>query len=218
MGLLQKAVETYDANLARVGVEYEGKPTLAPVAHLTTSANIIITLDGSGKILNAETVDKKAPKVIIPVTSSSAGRTSGISAHPLCEQLKYLAEFKREKAKDEACYSAYVEQLTDWAISEYTHPKLEPILTYVKSGTILEDLKRFDIIKCNDNGVPENEKLLVIWRVVGIGEASGDCWTDTTLFDSFIKYYEKASSSELGAVTDMDMVSGNKTVIAEQHP
>ena len=45
MGLLQKAVETYDANIALVGVYREGHDPLAPIGHVLTNASIEIILD-----------------------------------------------------------------------------------------------------------------------------------------------------------------------------
>ena len=76
MGLLQKAVETYDANLSLVGVYRDGHEPLAPVGHTLTNANIEITLDQSGIFLAARKVDKAEPKILIPITEESGGRTS----------------------------------------------------------------------------------------------------------------------------------------------
>lgn len=214
MGLLQKAVETYDENISIVGKEIEGKAVLSPVLHMTTAANIEITVDSNGAFDSAAVVDKKAPKIIIPVTEASAGRTSGICAHPLCDQLKYIADFKRAKAKDEACYPEYVKQLEDWTLSENSHPMLEPILKYVKQKTVLSDLERSGIIKLDENGAPENEKLLVCWRVVGLGEDSGPVYSNASLFKSFISYIE-SKTDESGLLC---MVSGHESKPADQHP
>ena len=88
MGLLQKAVETYDANEALVGVYREGGDPLAPIGHTLTNANIEITLNQTGQFISARKVDKSEPKILIPVTEESGGRTSAPVAHPLCDQLK----------------------------------------------------------------------------------------------------------------------------------
>ena len=87
MGLFQKAAETYDAHLSYVGVEREGHQTLAPVAHILTRAELEITLNKDGTFSSARLVDKSEPKIPIPATEDSAGRTSGACAHPLCDQL-----------------------------------------------------------------------------------------------------------------------------------
>ncbi|MCI8513385.1 MAG: type I-C CRISPR-associated protein Cas8c/Csd1 [Lachnospiraceae bacterium] len=213
MGLLQKACETYDAMEHLAGVEITDRETLAPVSHITTRAQIEITLDADGRFRSARTVDKKEPKILIPATESSAGRTQAPCAHPLCEQLGYLAPVHPEK------YRLYVEQLADWDHSEYSHPKLQPILRYVQSGTILQDLARSEILRLNPQGAPENEndeKLLVRWVVVGLGEdVSGPCWTDRKLMRCFIDYY----ASRPGALPEsLCMISGRISPPAAQHP
>lgn len=214
MGLLQKAVETYDENISIIGKEIEGKATLSPVHHMTTAANIEITVDNNGSFVSAVAVDKKAPKIIIPVTETSAGRTSGICAHPLCEQLKYIADYKRLKSKDEECFTVYIEQLQEWVESVYSHPMLEPIFKYVMNKTILSDLERSGIIKIDENGAPENEKFMVCWRVVGIGEDSGAVYNSISLFKSYINYIE--SKKDISGL--LCMVSGHVSKPAEQHP
>ena len=40
MGLLQKAIETYDAHVGFVGKYIEGKTVLAPIGHIVTRADI----------------------------------------------------------------------------------------------------------------------------------------------------------------------------------
>ena len=89
MGLLQKAVETYDANLSLAGVIQADHDPLAPIGHTLTSASIEITLSAQGKWITARKVDKSEPKILIPVTEESNGRASAPAAHPLCDQLKY---------------------------------------------------------------------------------------------------------------------------------
>ena len=123
MGLLQKAVETYDANQKLVGVIREEHDPLAPIGHTLTSANIEITLNRQGEFLTARKVDKSEPKILIPVTEESGGRTSAPAAHPLCEQLKYLAP-QREKE-----HELYVSGLQAWAASDASHPFLAAILS-----------------------------------------------------------------------------------------
>ena len=141
MSLLQKAVETYDAHASLAGVVKNTVPIgtdgkaakeayqpLAPIGHTITSADIEITLDGEGHFCRARQVDRKEPKIILPVTEDSAGRTSTPAAHPLCEQVGYLS------GRDERKFTLYVEQLREWSESEYSHPMLWPIVRYVEGG------------------------------------------------------------------------------------
>lgn len=209
MGLLQKAVETYDAHAAQVGKVQEGCEVLAPVSHILTSAQIEITVNAAGELADARAVDKKEPKIIIPVTEDSGGRTSAPCAHPLCDQLCYLAPY------DEKRHPLYLEQLERWAASPYSHPMLQPILTYVRHGTILTDLAARGIIRLDAQGKPEKEKLLVRWQVIGIGEDSGVCWESLSLFDAYIAWYA-AQRAETGAA--LCMITGSYDIPAKQHP
>lgn len=206
MGLLQKAAETYDSHLHFASKKQEISSMMAPVGHIVTRAELEITLDIDGNFVDAAAVDKNAPKIIIPATESSAGRTSAPCAHPLCEQIGYLIPANEKK------YKLYVDQLADWESSAYTHPKLTLILRYVKSGTLLSDLLRCGLIKVNEKGLPENEKQLVRWRVQG--EEIDACWLDHSLFFSFTNYYSTIQQGE----PRLCMVSGKDTITAEQHP
>ena len=57
MGLLQKAVETYDANAKLIGVYQAGRDPLAPIGHSLTNADVEITLNAQGAFLSARKVD-----------------------------------------------------------------------------------------------------------------------------------------------------------------
>lgn len=197
MGLLQRAVETFDCNRARVGVYYEEEnEPLAPVAHMIAKANVEITLDQDGCFLSARAVEKAEEKTIIPVTEGSAGR-SGTKAymrpHPLCDKLSYLT----------AEESYYIPQLESWAQSPFSDPKLRAILAYVRKGSIKQDLDALNV----------KEVAFVRWRVVGLGEDSGPCWTDQKLFQAYIAY----SAAGQEAVPSLCMVTGEAAPAAQQH-
>lgn len=206
MGLLQKAVETYDCYFTYAAQNRAGSVMMAPVGHMVTRADLEITLDQDGLFKNASAVDKSEPKIVIPVTESSAGRTSAPCAHPLCDQIGYLIP------ENETKYRLYVDQLSAWADSEYSHPKLEPILKYVRGGTLLADLLHCGLIKLNDKGKPDNEKLLVRWQIIGTEPTA--CWQDQTLFDAFTRY----CTADHGERQSLCMVSGDHTAAASQHP
>lgn len=210
MGLLQKACETYDCHAGLAGRLREGHETLPPVSHILTSAQIEITLDQDGNFVNARAVDKTEPKIVIPVTEESGGRTVAPCPHPLCEQLGYLACY------DEKKHALYVEQLTDWADSPYGHPKLRPILTYVKGGRILTDLSHSGVLQLDEKGRPKDEKALVRWRVDGLDtEESSPCWTDQSLFRAFIDYYSAKTQHQKQSLC---MIEGKLKRPASQHP
>lgn len=206
MGLLQRAVETYDANEALVGIYREGHEPLAPVGHTLTSAGIEITLDRDGNFQSGRKVDKSEPKILLPVTEESAGRTSGPVPHPLCEQLKYVAS-KREKE-----HGLYLEQLRSWAESRDAHPFLGPILAYVEGGTVLSDLTNYGVLA---DGNHYDEKLLICWRVLGFEGEEPACWRNRNLFQAFIRFYEQMRGT---GGTELCMIEGEWLPAAAQHP
>lgn len=215
MGLMQRAYETYCAMESRYAGHYEAgqKEPLAPVSHALVSAQIEITLDAQGIFLNASAVDKSSPKIIIPVTPESSGRTGDTScAHPLCDQLRFLAPYSGSK------YRFYVDQLRKWENSAFHHSKLTAIVQYVEAGTILSDLQRYGLIELNENGLPTKEKyekLVVCWRVLSDdGTGPAECWKDLTLFQSYIQFYASTQNTAIR----LCMVSGEDAATASQHP
>ena len=204
MGLLQKAVETYDAMLHRIGQPHDGeKEPLAPISHIMKQPQIEITLNQDGKFITAQALDKNTPKIIIPATEASAGRTSNAAElpHPLCDDLRYLLP------KNTVEYECYVSQLSSWANSPFTHPKLRAILNYVQEGTIASDLSQA--------GISIEEAAMVCWVVNGLGEErNGPCWTDQTLMNAFIHY----SAAKEYSQPVLCMVSGAMDAPAGQHP
>lgn len=206
MGLLQKAVETYDANAALVGVYQEGRDPLAPIGHILTSASIEITLNALGEFLSARKVEKTEPKILIPVTEDSGGRASGLAAHPLCDYLKYVAP-TNEKAHD-----LYLQTLRAWLDSPHSHPFLQAVFAYANDGTILNDLTKAGLL---DSAERYDEKGMVCWRVNGFADEEPACWKNRNLFDSFAAYYcDRISERDVA----LCMIEGRPEAAAVQHP
>lgn len=210
MSLLQQACDTYDyAEKAHAGRYEAGKnEPLAPICHAITNAKLEITIDSEGNFIQGIEIDKGDAKTIFPVTEESAGRTAAPCAHPLCEQLGYLIPQNIEK------YQLFIKQLQEWNASEYSHPMLQPILSYIEKGTLIKDLLAESIIKTDEAGVPKDEKAFIRWRVVGIGEESGACWKNRNLQNMYSRYY---LSKILDRDKDVCMVSGNLEPVAKQH-
>lgn len=210
MGLFQSAYETYDNNESRIGIYDEGHEPLAPVGHIVTSASIVVTIDVDGNYISSEIRGKKEPKIIIPVTESSAGRSgTKLPPHPLCEQVKYLASYNEKSRADK---EAYLSQLADWIASAYSNPKIEAVYRYVQSETILEDLER-DGTLTMEKGRPKDEKALVAWEVFGTGSCS-KVWEDTELMRQYTEYYlDKISTRDKGICS----VTGEELPTAQQH-
>lgn len=212
MGLLQKAAQTYDSNKDLVGVMREDHEILAPIGHAVTRAQIEITLNAEGKFLSARAVDKSDPKIVIPVTEESCGRTSAPCAHPLCDQIGYVAVYNSEK------HRLYIDQLKAWQESEYTHPKLEPILKYAQGGSVLKDLDATGIIEVGPDGNPLKEKdtgkMLIRWRVTDPDGEISACWLDKSLFEAYTAFYRSKIAENEKSVC---MISGKEDVVASQH-
>ncbi len=202
MGLLQKAVETYDAHAALAGEEQN----LAPISHTIVSANIEITLDERGHLINAILISKNGEPTIIPATESSAIRTSNTASnpHPLCERFDFLS------GEDAKRFDLYLDQLQEWANSSFAHPMLQPILQYVQKQTLRKDLAAYGITNPKENW-------LIRWRVVGIGDESGNCWTNQHLMQSFIHWYEQKHEA-INNGQGWCMILGKKAVLAPKHP
>lgn len=200
MGLLQRAVETYDANAALVGVYRDDCEPLAPIGHTLTSANIEITLDQAGNFITARRVEKNEPKILIPVTEKSGGRSStGAKSHPhpLCDQLKYVV----------AEENYYIPQLEKWSHSSFSHPFLASILCYLKTNTLINDIER-------SIGAPKEDDMLC-WRIVGFDGEEPACWKNRNLFRAFTEYYCNQISAR---DTALCMISGDTVPLALQHP
>lgn len=211
MGLLQMAYETYD----KAEKDYVGKirgdirEPLAPVSHAVTSAGVEITVDQKGCFVHADIVDKDNAKTVIPVTEESVGRTSAPCAHPLCEQIGYLDQRNSEK------YKLYINQLKEWMESPYTHPMLKPIYAYVSGGSIIDDLLRSACVKPGDKeGTVKDEKVLVRWRIIGIGDESGECWTNRTLQKAFSAWYMSTLDESNKVICS---ITGEESLPAKQH-
>ena len=201
MGLLQKALETYEAMEKIVGIYEEGKEEpLAPIGHIVTKAQIEVTINADGAFKGVKLADKDK-KIIIPVTEESAGRTSSPAAHPLCEQLGYLL------GDDEVKFNLYMNNLTQWCQSAYAHPKAKAILAYIQQRTLRSDL-------INAGLSPDKEKDMVCWRVLGLGiDDKTAVWEDVDLMKAYSSYYLSQKQGE----TNLCMLTGEDTHITWQH-
>ena len=208
MGLLQKAIETYDAMSCLAGMSTAGEEPLAPIGHIVTKPDIEITIDAEGNFLQARAVGKEEPKIIIPVTEDSAGRTSAAKAHALCDSIAYISGLYPDKS------ALYTAGLKEWADSDYSSPKVEAVLRYVNTGTLLQDLDGAQLLKRNKDGNIQNEKALICWIVNGLGEESGPVWNDKKVLKGFEDFYLAKKSSESA---ELCMLSGKMLCPAVQH-
>ncbi|HJJ98251.1 MAG TPA: type I-C CRISPR-associated protein Cas8c/Csd1 [Methanocorpusculum sp.] len=93
MSWVSRLCETYDncsGDVLSADITGDTLPLL-PIGHTTQYAQIEITLDDQGNFLRARALEKSEANTIIPCTEKSAGRTSGLSPHPLFDKLHYIA-------------------------------------------------------------------------------------------------------------------------------
>lgn len=211
MGLMQQAYDTYCAMESQyAGIYGKAKEPLVPVSHQIVNAELELTLDADGHLLDARSVETEQAATIIPVTESSSGRTGDTTcAHPLCDQIRFLSALYPAK------YESYLTQLHRWELSPYGHPKLSAIARYVERGTIVEDLAQRGVISLNEKGLPTKEKQVVRWRVeTGVENETPACCQDQSLFQAFIDYYASTRSEKPAFC----MVSGVLAPPTRQHP
>jgi len=216
MGVLQTAYRTFESAAHLSGVAETGKEPLTPVSHLPQNAQIEITINASGEFVGAKAIPKADAKTIIPVTLESGNRTGdNTRAHPISDQLRYLASFGEGK------HAAYLEQLQAWANSEFSHPKVQAILRYITGGTIIRDLAAAEVVAVDESGALTNGKIetieyakcLVRWRVAQFEPTAA--WADQSLFESFIAYYNATCA---GAPRAICMISGEEDMLCDMHP
>jgi CRISPR-associated protein Csd1 len=124
---------------------------LLPICHTTQKAQIEITLDGNGQFKRAKVIPKEEARTIIPCTESSGGRTSGESAHPLCDKLQYIAkDYQKYGGDKDPYYESYFKQLSDWAGSG-KNKKVKFICEYVKRGNVVSDLIENGVLIADKN-------------------------------------------------------------------
>ena len=135
MSWVNELIDLYEINSDKIGViEYRRDMpyVLLPPFHTTVTAQITVTIDQDGNFINAELVDLNDKLTIIPVTEKSGSRTSGKEAHPLCDNLRYLAgDYPLYVADDGSCFEIYMEQLKKWYESEFCHDKVRAIYYYL---------------------------------------------------------------------------------------
>lgn len=247
MNWLQSLYKVYEANKSEVGQYHAtrkiGKETspitpLLPIFHNAQNAHITVVIDGNGNFLDAKIVPPGEQTTIVPATENSEGRTTQIAAHALCDNLWYVAgnapEFFPGKSAGKRCksgFSDYAETLERWAASEFSVPKLNAVLTYVRSGKLLENLVEKGILTLNSDGKisekPQNPELakalgrnmkqhkaFIRWEVQIASENESRVWQDFSLFESWVNFRKSVS-----AIKGFCYVSGERDAILPQnHP
>lgn len=225
MAWMNTLYQTYEANAHMAGKSAEGVP-LSLVAHMTANAQIEILINLNGEFCDAYPVEKEKAKTIIPVTETSASRSSGVTPHALCDTLSYVAGdfgeyLSNKKAAEKAFekFEKYIAALKSWADSPFSHSKVQAVYLYAVKKQMAHDLILSKILETADGMFLDKkingtiyEKALVRFRVI-------DCqpdavWQDESLFHCYTQYYISSQNSE----EDICYLTGNPGTLSTNHP
>lgn len=216
MSWIQKLYKTYE--YAATGVEPPG-PRLWPLSHFLKKAHIEVVITADGNFRRARTLDRSEVLTLIPVTEASVGRAgSKIAPHPLCDEISYLA-FDFQESDKKKC-DAYVSNLEAWCQSDYSHPKAEAVLAYIRQKRLWADLnteKLVPVVIADAAGKSKekvkDQKVFVRWRIEPSDTPATGTWEDKTLIDAWIAY-DKSTNPKNGIC----MVLGQEARISNNHP
>ena len=234
MSWIQKLYETYNQCADNPNFAGEVKP-LVPISHATQQAHIEIVIDDQGNFQRAAVVPKE--ETLLPVTEKSAGRSSGEAPHPLCDKIHYCAaDYPRYGGQKPSYSDGYIDQLTRWCNSTFSHPKAKAILKYVRKGAVVSDLVREEVLHLENGrlltawkahssepdifkyltkkaGVADQGDALVRWRVETAGFPLSATWEDQGMMDAWSNFYT-SQKKDRGTC----LVTGEEEILAEQHP
>lgn len=157
--------ETYEMNKDQVGeVEtnfFNTEFTLLPESHTYQTAQIELRVTPDGRFHSAEVLEKGLGNTVIPCSIDSANRTSAPIPHALHDSLQYVAgDFEAYGGcykKDTQPHLDYLKRLKAWCESPYSNERVQSIYTYIKQGTLIEDLVAASVLH------EQNHKLITKW-------------------------------------------------------
>ncbi|MBP3760774.1 MAG: type I-C CRISPR-associated protein Cas8c/Csd1 [Ruminococcus sp.] len=200
MSWTEELYKIYEYNSER---DFEpDEPVMLPVAHSTANAQIELSIDLNGVFKSAKTIEKSDAVTIIPVTEDSATRSSGISPMPFADKLIYIAgdynNYIDDKKSDNSNYfSAYMNQLRQWANSEYCHEFVKALYSYLDKKCLISDLVEAGVLKTDEStgklskkekisGIPQEDSFVRI--IIYTDDDLVQTWKDKTFQESFIRF------------------------------
>lgn len=243
MSWMLSLYETYENCQSALGYSPNTPRPLLPVCHITIQAHVEVVIDGLGNFRRAAIVDRSDSTTIIPVSESSGGRAgSKPECHPLSDKLQYLAGdfvqfggvvtsgFSHDQTEP---HRDYVDLLTKWCTSRYSHPKTRAVLAYVQKKTLMKDLvaqkillidgdeqlldkegtKRDKDTKDIFSVTNSQDSAVVRWVVESSDSGEHRAWQDRTLWESWSSYYLSSRTD-----TGLCLASGKEQVLTQNHP
>ncbi len=245
MNWIQTLFETYENCQSSIGYTSGAPRPLLPICHITVQAHIEVVIDSNGNFRRSQLVDKEDSTTIIPATETSASKSgSKPKCHPLCDRLQYLAGDFADYGgavtsgfiKDpEEPHRNFVDLLTKWCQSEYSHPKARAVLKYVQKKTLMQDLVTHDVLLVGCDGKlvsKENVKrdkdardifsvmksqsqgnAVIRWVVETRESNEHRVWLDKALWESWENYYLNSRTH-----TGLCLVTGKTQLLTTNHP
>lgn len=222
MSWMKSLYDTYE-NASKIE-NIKNDNDLLKIAHSKQNAQIEITLNKDGNFISAQFVPKDEADTVIPVTEASASRSSGSAPHGICDKLKYIAgDYQKYTATDNSKYhNDYMNALSAWVNSFYSHPKITAVYEYLNKGHIIQDLIESNILSIEGEKLTEKwlmtdiklspgnqEDAFIRFRVSGVDEITA-LWQDTNLQEAYINYYlQRASDTKFCYIIGEELPSCN---------
>lgn len=229
MSWMNMLYQTYENNRCVAG-KIESGVTLSVIAHMTVNSQLEIILNEKGEFCSANKIDKEDSKILIPVTESSASRSSGIAPHVLSDTLSYIAGDYEQYVEDEKIKrnvhnknEAFLTQLKKWDESANSHKKEHIILLYLQKKEVIKDLIAAGILNINEKGYlcedkisgQPYEKVMVRYIILSDNPKEiKETWRDQSLMEAYTKYY----LSSLEGEKDICQITGEMATTTNNHP
>lgn len=225
MSWISKLYETYENNESQIGKELEHGAVLLPMYHLTTIANIEITLDLEGNYKRSRIIENPE-RIIIPTTEDSASKAGAQpKPHPLVDKLQYLAKDYDVYGDKYHGFDEYVQLLEGWVNYSESHPMIKAIYQYITSGAIVQDLIKDNIFLIDEEklewgikseGITQKVTPIestVRWVVEEKSILQPETWKLKEVRDNWIEYYSSTLNDK-----SFCYVLGEVVPLATKHP
>ncbi len=226
MSWMSQLYQTYEN---RAGKDLNAETQMTPIAHIYANAQLEVILNRAGEFVAVNILEKVYGVTLIPVTESSAGRSSGVAPHALCDTLSYIAgdfadycESAKQKKSAVEKFESYIKNLKKWAESEESHPSVRIIYQYLSKKGLIDDLIKAGVVQSKEDHTLENkkiggqpyEKVMVRFRILNAEKGNDAVWEGSALVEAYTRYYLKNQQGK----KDICYLIGEERTISENHP
>lgn len=212
MSWIERCYEVYENNTDFIGDMHIGKVPLVPFAHTIVLASVEVRLNHLGEFKGARILGPGEQNTITPCSETSMSRTVNIAPHFLSDKLQYVAgDYKKFGGSKGEGWDSYIEQLQHWCDSPYSSAKVQAILTYLKKGTLIQDLVKEKILF-----IDNKNKLIQKWE--GKAEEKPTIFNDSKKQDDIsVKFLVDGCDISQDKSTWQDFIKYFKTILEEKN-